>query len=310
MVYHEKQYKQRLSLADKSSALVMLIAIHMVVFVILAFFKAVYHLKFDTTEEAVQSFNTNILSLFTLPADMHTVGVRPWTVITHMFTENSIWTLFGNMLWLWVFGYMLQDLTGNRKIFPVFIYGALAGAVAFIAATHLIPSLQPGVSYASYFGASSGVMAIALAVTAISPGYRILPLLKGGIPVWVLTLFYVAVDLVSVPLNNPALHIAHLAGALTGFLFIYFYRKGYDMGEWMNNLYDWINNLFNPDKPKKNKSFKEELFYKADKKPYKRTPNITPQRIDEILDKINQQGYDSLSEDEKELLKRASQENL
>ena len=78
----------------------------------------------------------------------------------------------------------------------------------------------------------------------------------------------------------------------------------------MNNVFDWVNNLFNPDKPKKGKRLKTELFYKASTKPYNKVSNITQQIIDDLLDKINQKGYGSLSEEEKEILKRASQEDL
>lgn len=95
-----------------------------------------------------------------------------------------------------------------------------------------------------------------------------------------------------------------------GFLFIFLLRKGYDWSDWMNNFFDWVNNLFNPDKPKKGKTTKEELFYKSSSTPYKKTPHITQQRIDEILDKINQKGYSLLTEEEKELLKQASKEEL
>ena len=78
----------------------------------------------------------------------------------------------------------------------------------------------------------------------------------------------------------------------------------------MNNFFEWVNNLFNPDKPKKGKDIKEELFYRSSATPYTKTPNLTQHRIDEILDKINQHGYDYLTEEEKELLKRASEEGL
>ncbi|MEP6701006.1 MAG: DUF6576 domain-containing protein, partial [Bacteroidota bacterium] len=67
-------------------------------------------------------------------------------------------------------------------------------------------------------------------------------------------------------------------------------------------------NLFNPNKPSKRKNIKNELFYKASSSPYKKTPNVTQERIDNILDKINQKGYDYLSGEEKDLLKRAGEE--
>lgn len=308
MAYHQQQYKRRLSLAHSNNALILLIAINIIVFVILAFLKAVFFLRYESGSEARHLFNNNILNLFTLPADVSKIASQPWTLLTHMFAHDSIWHLLGNMLWLWMFGYIFLDLTGNRKIVPLYIYGAFAGALAFVLAYNFLPALRQSLPIAQALGASAGVMAIAVAVTTISPGYRIFPMLFGGIPIWVLTTIYLIIDLVSIPLSNTGGHIAHLGGALTGFLFIYSFRKGYDWSGWMNIFFDWVANLFNPDKPKKGRNIKQELFYKSEERPYKKTPNITEQRVNEVLDKISQKGYNSLTEEEKDILKRASQE--
>jgi hypothetical protein len=235
-----------------------------------------------------------------------------------MFVQVGIWSVLANMLWLWSFGYIMQDITGNKKIIPVFIYGSFAGAIVFMLSYNLVPSLQLARPFAVAMGAIPGTMAIAVATTTITPGYRLFPMIKGGIPLWVLTLVFVLIDSLNLLLTNNKIGLAsHLAGATAGYLFIYFIRKGYDGSEWMNNFFDWVGNLFNPDRPRKNKAagkkgkdMKDELFYKATTKPYTRTPNITQQRIDDILDKINQKGYHFLTDEEKELLKRASQEDL
>lgn len=308
MAYHEQQYRRRLSLAQANNVLILLIAINMIIFVVLAFLYAFFHLRYESGAEARQLYESNVLSYFALPADIGQIGARPWTILTHMFTHDNVWHILGNMLWLWVFGYIFLDLTGNRKIIPLYIYGALAGALAFVLAYNFLPGLSQALPVVKALGASAGVMAIAAGVTTISPGYRIFPMLFGGIPVWVLMVVYLIIDLASIPLSNPGGHIAHLAGALTGFLFIVFFRRGYDWSEWMNNFGDWVGNLFNPDRPKKGKTVKQELFYKSDKQPYRRTPNITEQRVNEILDKINVRGFNSLTDEEKDILKRASQE--
>jgi DNA-binding IclR family transcriptional regulator len=77
----------------------------------------------------------------------------------------------------------------------------------------------------------------------------------------------------------------------------------------MNNFASWINDLFNPEKKLASKSEKQKLHYRAHEKPFVKTPHITQQRIDELLDKINQKGYSSLTEEEKEFLKKASAED-
>ena len=308
MTYSEKQYKEKISLGQSGNALMMLIAISLIMFVILAFVKALWFFNYPEKQEALTMFNKNVLGLFALPADFTSLLNKPWTLITHMFVHDNIWKVFTNMLWLWCFGYILQDLTGNKKIIPIFIYGALGGAIGFMLAYNLLPSLKIFTPYATTLGASAAVMAVAVATTIISPGYRIFPLLKGGIPLWVLTGLYIISDFTTVSISDTGTLITHLAGAFSGFLFIFFLRRGYDWSEWMNNLYDWFNNLFNPNKPLKGKNIKKELFYKATSGPYKKTPNVTQERIDDILDKINQKGYQYLTEEEKDLLKRAAEE--
>jgi membrane associated rhomboid family serine protease len=309
MTYTEKQYKQRIALGQSGNTLMMLIAICLILFVGLAFMKAVWFFRFPK-EIAPSLYTKNVLGWFTLPADTGLLLSKPWTIITNMFAHDNIWKVFANMLWLWCFGYILQDLTGNKKIVPIFIYGGLAGGLAFILAYNLIPSLHTQLPFATTLGASAGVMAVAIATTMVSPTYKIFPMIAGGIPLWALTTLYVITDLATVSISDTGNLIAHLAGALAGFLFVLFLRMGYDLSGWMSNLFDWVANLFNPDKPKKGKSIKEELFYKSSTVPYKKTPNVTPERVDEILDKINQKGFNFLTEEEKDLLKRAGEEGL
>lgn len=307
MSYYPKRYEHRLSMGPRTNALVLLIAINMIAYVALAFIHALYHLLSQDGEVVNELYRQRVLRWIALPGDGGKLLSYPWTIITYGFSHDNIWRVIPNMLWLWFFGYIMQDLTGNRKLIPVYLYGVVGGGVAFVAASQFIPSVQA--SSATMIGCSTGIAAVSAAVTTIAPGYRLFPLIKGGIPLWVLTVIYAVVVVASVPMANPAELVAHLGGALTGVLFILLLRRGYDGSEWMNRFFDWVNDLFNPDKPKKGSSIKEELFYKSPHPPYKRTPNVTQQRVDEILDKISQKGYEFLTEEEKELLKRAAQED-
>ena len=305
--YRQENRRSRLSVGQDGNALITLIAIQLVVFILLAFIKVIYY--FTYSNNGLEAYENTILNWVTLPANLSTFVTRPWTLITHMFVHDNVWHIVANMLWLWGFGYILQDLAGNRKLIPVFLYGALVGALVYMLSFNVIPVLRQYINVPA-LGASAGVMGIAIATTTMAPGYRIFPFINGGIPLWVLTMIFVIIDLATIPYNNPGGHIAHLAGGAMGFLFIVMMRKGYDLSNWMNNVFDWVNNLFNPDKPKKGKRLKTELFYKTSTKPYNKVSNITQQRIDDLLDKINQKGYNSLTEEEKELLKRASKEDI
>ncbi|MBS1574160.1 MAG: rhomboid family intramembrane serine protease [Bacteroidetes bacterium] len=306
MSYYEQDYRRRLHIGRENNSLIALVAINLTVYVIFAFIKVVYIF----TKIPDEFFLKNVFNWFAMPAGFEAFMTRPWTLITHMFLHDSVWRVLANMLWLWAFGYIMQDLTGNRKIVAIYIYGCIAGAIAFMMAYNFIPSLKANITTATAFGASAGIMAVAVSTTMVAPDFRLFPMLNGGIPLWVLTLLFVIIDLSSIPTTNTAEYFSHVAGGAMGFFFIFLLRRGFDWSEWMNNFFDWIGNLFNPDKPKRGKNIRTEVFYKKTRQPYKKTPNITQQRIDEILDKINQKGYHFLTDEEKELLKRASEEDL
>jgi len=306
MGIYERDYKtSRFTDNLHSNSVVMLITINLVVFVLFQFIRVFY---FFTFKEGLgdTNFKHDIYNNLAIPGTFSEFVRKPWTLITHMFYHDGIWHIIGNMLWLWMFGYIFHSLTGNKKIIPLFIYGAIGGAIAFMLAYNFIPVLS--LKAANAVGASAGIMAIVVATTMLAPGYRLFPMISGGIPLWVFTLIFLIIDLALIPKSNTGGHIAHLAGGFTGFLFIFFMRQGFDWSVGMNRFFDWVNNLFNPNKPKK--KTKEELFYKSEKKPFSKTPNLSQKRIDEILDKINQHGFHSLTAEEKDLLKKASKEDL
>jgi membrane associated rhomboid family serine protease len=303
----EEKSGTKIFLGQDNNSLVILFAINAIVFIIIKFLYVVYQMSgLD-----LNAFTTNIFNWLVLPADIHKTGTRPWTIITHFFTHRDLMSLLPNMFWLWIFGYVMQDLTGNKKLIPIYIYGGLLGALLYVATYYLVPKLEAGIPTATLLNANAAIMAVAIATTTVKPDYRFFPLINGGIPLWVVTLLFVVVDMASVPGADPGKYIAHLAGGAFGFLFIFQMRKGRDWSIGMNNFFDWCNNLFNPDKKLKEKQARDEFFYKVHgTNPYKRVPNVTQKRIDEILDKIGKDGagYHLLTDEEKDILQRASKE--
>jgi membrane associated rhomboid family serine protease len=308
MAYSETSYRPGISPGDKNNSVLSLIIISLVVFAGLGFMWGVWLFTYPKeTAEAI--YNQNILSWFVFPANTNELLHKPWVIITHIFADNKFLSVFPNMFWLWCFGYILQDVGGNKKVIPLFIYGSLAGAIVFLLAYNLIPSLKVAMPVATLAGAAPGVMAVAAGTVIASPQYRIFPLLKGGIPVWVLLVIYVAADVLSIGINNTAVLAAHIAGALAGIGFILLLKNGINMGNWITNFIDWVNNLFNPDKPRKGSNIKEELFYKTTRPPFIKTANPTESRVDALLDKVNNTGYSSLTDEEKELLQKAAEKS-
>ena len=299
--------RRRLSLGQDGNALTGLITINIIFFLLLFTIKVVYFFF----QKAEDSFSVQVVQFFEMPAQLTRLSERPWTIITHMFSHVSVMQILSNMLWLWAFGFILQELTGNKKLIPIYIYGGFAGAIIFILANYLIPPLQPSISSAVLIGGNAATMAVAVATTTLAPDFRFFRNLNGGIPIWVLTLIYILIDFAGISSLNAAFSLSHLAGGTAGFFFIYLLKKDKDVSVWMINFYNWFMNLFNPDKKNSTANIKEKVFYNTDgRKPFKKIPNITPQRVDEILDKINQKGYHFLTDEEKNILKRAAEEDL
>ncbi len=301
----EDRYRKKMILGQDGNTLVMMMAILALVFCI---FKFVYVTWFFAGL-AKPSYYSSVFNWFILPSDIHVILERPWTIFTYMFMHDGVFHLLGNILWLWAFGFILQDLAGNDKIVPLFLYGGFAGAFLYVLSYNILPVLSPYMKSSTLEGASAGVMAIAIATTTIAPNYRIFPMLNGGIPLWVITIIFVVIDLALIPESNAGGHIAHIGGAIIGFIFVLQLKKGNDWSIGMNRFFSWIANLFNPDKKEWKKTAKKELHYSSKGTvPYKKVTNITQKKIDEILDKINQHGYNFLSDEEKEILKRASED--
>lgn len=298
---------KKILLGQDNNALVFLFAVNALMFVIVNFIKIVYYLS----EIPDEFFYRQVLNWLSLPPQTDTLLTRPWTFISTMITHHSIWQLISSMLWLWCFGYILQDLAGNNKLIPIYIYGGITGSVFFVLMNNMVPVLANQVGTAApLLGAGSAVMAIAVATTTLAPDYRIFPLINGGIPLWVITLIFVAIDFATLAGSNAGIGAGHLAASVVGYLFIRQLRRGKDWGAWMNQFANWLDDLFNPEKKHRQKNSSERHFYKAEAKPFDRKPNLTQQRLDEILDKINQQGYQFLTDEEKEFLKKASKEDL
>lgn len=295
------------SLGDSQNSLTRLVIINLVVFITLALCRAYFFFFYQDTAQIEQIFRQQILQWFALPGQFQQLLYRPWTLLSAMFTNVGVWMVLGNMLWLWAFGFIFQDLSGNRKIIALYLYGGIAGSLGYLLASSFLPDAT---SAGLFYGAAPSVMAVAIATTMLSPYYRLFPQLMGGFPLWVLTVVFVLVSVATKPLQQPLSYLPLLAGGAMGFVFMQLIRMGYDLSDWMNRIFDWANDLFNPEKPKQKKTgIKEIHFYKATRKPFDKKPRLTQERIDALLEKIHQKGMDSLTQEEKEFLERASQSN-
>lgn len=301
----QQHNRKKVFLGQDGNSIVFLLSVNVISYILLSFIKVIYLIN-DSTEDA---FKAKVFSWLTVPAQPLELAKRPWSILSYMFAHFQFWDLFSSMCWLWAFGFILQSLTGNKKLIPVYLYGGLAGSITFLLISNLVPVISTNInSVYPLMGSGPAIMAIAIATTTLAPQYRIFPQLN--IPLWALTAVFVLIRIGTVGAGNFGHAAAIVTGGIIGYLFAWQLQKGNDWGSWMSEFVDWLNNLFNPEKKFKTYSPKDEYFYKTTQKPFEIIPKVTQQRVDELLDKINIKGYHSLTDEEKNFLKKASKEEL
>lgn len=238
-----------------------------------------------------------------LPLSLSGIIYKPWTLITYMFTHIELMHIFWNMITLYWFAQILSEYTSSRKIIPLYILGGIAGAVVAIFLVLIIPGFQSVIGM-PMVGASAGVTAIIIAAATLVPNYKMNLMFIGPVKLIYVALFVVFLDILSVSTySNVGGNLAHLGGALMGYVFIKQYEKGRDWSVWINSLFDWVSKLF-----KASTKSKMKVVYKrkVSDEEYNYQKNVTQKQIDSILDKISKSGYESLTKAEKDILFKAS----
>jgi len=304
---------------QNNQAVKRLILINLAVFgfqVIIWVFSFLMNIEYDPAKP----FQTNaLLEYFFLPSDLNLLLVRPWTMITHMFFHADITHLFFNMITLYFIGRITSDFFSDKKIYQLYFFGGLFGAIVTLASVQLFPVFQD-VGLMSMMGASAAILAILMATVALLPHYEVHLFGLFRMKLMWLGLIIVALDVVNIPRGNSGGHIAHLGGALFGYLYVFGMQKGLrfnKLNRWWKQLFlnrpkvVYDERKFNRNKRQESSRTKqrERTYHQQteEKKSY-HNKNSKPRQdeIDAILDKISQSGYESLNSDEKDILFRAS----
>lgn len=229
-------------------------------------------------------------------------AVEVWRLITFQFMHADFGHLIFNMIALYCFGGMVETHLRSRAFLIFYLICGLVGAAAYSAFVVLF-------SYHSYaVGASAGIFGILVAVIMINPPLKLSPLF---LPIMVtprqIAAFFLIVGGIFAIIGvfgglaltgeakNPGGEAAHLGGALAGFLL-------FKVGAFRSLL-----QKFGADGPTpgRGKPRKKKKRYEKKLKPKTTVSKAEEGEIDRILDKINENGLQSLTEQERELLKRA-----
>jgi len=237
------------------------------------------------------------ISLSSNPADLLW---KPWTIISYAFFHAGFLHILFNLIILNFVSRLFMTYFTQKQLLSLYLLGAIFAGFIYIASYLIFPALIR--QEAILIGASGAVMAILFAVAAFNPYMEIRLLLIGRVKIWHIALVYLVIDLISLSSANVGGHIAHLGGALFGYLFSSQIKNGTDITKTFSAFMDYVVNFFS--------GTKKTTFKKVHKNTTYTTPKQNPkdksqQQIDAILDKISKSGYDSLTKEEKEFLFKA-----
>ncbi len=245
-----------------------------------------------------------LVKILALPADLSLLGSKPWTLLTYMFLQENFFHLLFNIVMLYFGGKIFKEYLNQAKLFWTYIIGGVFGGLFFILSFNIFPVFDSITSQSIAMGASASVLAIIIAIATYVPDYTVHLFLFGKFKLKYLAIAFIAIDVLSIQADNPGGHIAHLGGALWGFIYAFSLKRGNDIYRIFYKLYipkfTWNRKTpkFDTSRPKTGRPLSDDEYNTA--------RSATQEEIDHILDKISKSGYSSLTSKEKELLFKTS----
>ncbi|MGB6153451.1 MAG: rhomboid family intramembrane serine protease [Pricia sp.] len=284
----------RLSIAEK------LIAINVIVFIVMGLITAL--------------IGPNIENWFALPQDFFDFLIQPWSLVTYSFLHGGIFHILWNMYILYVAGRILLNLFDGRRFLNVYFLGVMLGGLLFLLSYNIFPVLMG--QQTSLIGASAGVMSVLIFVCTYIPNQEV-RIIFFNVKLWQVGIFVVLMDLIQIPMGgNVGGHLAHLGGALLGYVYARQLVNGTDIGEGFSKFMDGIADMFKKSTATVGNGRKKapmKTVYRKQNASSRSSSNSSKdshqQKIDAILDKISKSGYESLSKAEKDYLFKAGKED-
>lgn len=238
-----------------------------------------------------------IIEWLALPSNLDSYLLKPWTLITYAFIHQDFFHVLSNLLVLYYIGNLFLTFHTKKQFLNFYFLGGIFGAVIFLSYYYFLDKTGA----LPLAGASAAVTTIFIAIATKIPRYALQLRFIGSIELWVLAAIWVVLSILQLANPDKGTAIAHLSGAIFGYIYSKQLQQGNDIGKWFEGILDFFTNLF---KSKNKTPFK--AVYKSKKKTSTDDVSKTNQRkIDDILDKISKSGYESLTQEEKNFLFRA-----
>jgi len=204
-----------------------------------------------------------------------------WQLVTYMFLHGGFFHLFFNMFVLWMFGSAIEDYWGSSEFLKYyFITGIGAGITNCVFTLHSsIPTI----------GASGAIFGLLLAYGMAYPDRQIYLYFLIPIKAKYLVLILGAIELLAIanPGGDGIARFAHLGGLLFGYVYLKKERFVYEIRRLSA-------------RSNRQRKFKILRFHEEEEAKER-------ERVDAILDKINREGIDSLTQEERDFLRKAGE---
>ena len=262
---------------------------------------------------------------------------RVWQLVSYMFLHGSLTHLFFNMFSLWMFGGLIERTLGAKRFLTYWMVCGIGAGICqefwqtgqyFMEGLNNYPMVNTGTAIIpmgdylnlwTTIGASGACYGVLLAFGMLFPNERIMLLLP-PIPMKAkyFVAGYAAIELISAYASNDNVaHFAHLGGMLFGWLLLRYWRTSRNRRPAANGWTRW-------NEPPRTPSLWERITSRLRNRRTEQPGNARhtatrqndydynirrrqeEQRMDELLDKIRQSGYDSLTQEEKQELFRIS----
>ena len=250
--------------------------------------------------------STHWVSYLQMPAFLPSLVQQPWSIISYMFLHTNFVHAIFNLIALYYLGKLFITYYNQKQLVATYIWGGLAGALLYVAGYNLLPYFEAYKIGSYLIGASASVMAILFAVVGIAPNNVVRLTLVGNVKLKYLGMAFLVLDLLGLGSVNSGGSMAHIGGAIMGYIIGYCYQQGTDLSKPITSILDWLVDHCNiPKTPKKFKVKVNPTQNMSDaqwNKQQKEREQLRQERIDQILEKIKKSGYQNLSDEEKKSL--------